>query len=269
MAALTAWDEAARSGGRFILRIDNLDSTRCRRQWEDGIGVDLRWLGLDWPVQVRRQSDCLGEYRAALNQLRELGVLYPCFCTRADVRREIEAAGLAPHGRPDENYPGTCRRLDAGEVARRLANATGPVAWRLDVERALTICGPLCWHDRRHGAFSVDAGSLGDVVLGRKDITASYHLAVVVDDAAQGVTLVTRGEDLLPSTHLHRLLQHLLGLPAPEWLHHPLVCDSSGRRLAKRNDALSLESLRAAGATMRSIRQQLGLRLPAGMVERR
>jgi glutamyl-Q tRNA(Asp) synthetase len=266
-AALTAWHEAARVGGRFVLRIDDLDSIRCRRQFEASIEFDLRWLGIEWPAWVRRQSACLGEYRAALDRLRELGVLYPCFCTRADVRREVAAAGEAPHGSEAAPYPGTCRRLDAGTVARRLSDGSGPVAWRLDVARASAIAGPLRWHDRRHGTFSADPGCLGDAVLGRKDITASYHLAVVVDDAAQGIALVTRGEDLLSSTHLHRLLQHLLGLPVPEWHHHRLVSDSSGHRLAKRNDALSLESLRAAGATPATIREQLGFPVAAVMIE--
>lgn len=256
LAALVAWERAQAAGGQFLLRIDDIDHTRCRREYEEALKVDLAWLGLSWPEPVRRQSEHLAEYQAALEQLQSLGVVYPCFCTRAEIQREIAAAPQAPHGPEGPLYPGRCRGLSAAEVAARLKEVPSP-AWRLDVAKALALAGPLTWRDRRAGLQTAQPALLGDVVLARKDIGASYHLSVVVDDARQGVTLVTRGEDLFASTHLHRLLQGLLGLPAPEWLHHPLVVDAQGRRLAKRDNAAALQTLREQGVTPADIRQRL------------
>lgn len=256
LAALVAWDLAARAGGTFLLRIEDIDRTRCRREFEDDLMADLRWLGLDWPEPVRRQSEHLADYAAALDRLRELGVVYPCFCTRGEIEREVRAMVSAPHGPEGPLYPGTCRALSGAEREARMA-AGAEHAWRLDGTRAAALAGPLEWHDRRHGRHQAQPDVLGDVVLARKDIGTSYHLAVVLDDAAQGVSLVTRGEDLLPCTHLHRLLQHLLGLPVPEWAHHPLVCDAAGRRLAKRDHTASLRTLREMGATPAGVRDRL------------
>ncbi len=256
MAALVAWEEAQRTGGTFLLRIEDIDRTRCRAEFEAGIIDDLRWLGLRWPEPVRRQSEHLDDYAAALDRLRRLDLLYPCFCTRAEIQREVAAMASAPHGPEGPPYPGMCRALDPAERQRRLA-ARVDHAWRIDVTRAMALTGPLTWTDRRFGCQAARPEVLGDVVLARKDIGTSYHLAVVVDDAAQGVTLVTRGEDLLPCTHLHRLLQSLLDLPVPQWIHHPLVCDAAGRRLAKRDQASTLHYLRDQGLTPAAIREQL------------
>jgi len=255
-AALFAWRAARAAGGRFRLRIDDLDAGRARSEHEQAILEDLAWLGLDWDGEVRRQSDCLDAYRTGLDRLDRLGLLYPCFCTRREIRAEIAAAAAAPHGPDGPLYPGTCRRLTSGEREERVAAGTEH-ALRLDVARAVDLAGPLVWHDRTHGAFTATAERLGDVVMARRDTPASYHLAVVVDDQAQGVTLVTRGEDLLQSSHLHRLLQALLGLPVPEWQHHRLITDESGQRLAKRHDALSLRALRDAGESPESVRARL------------
>lgn len=261
-AALVGWDIARRTGGRFLIRIEDIDAGRCRRDYEDAIFEDLEWLGLDWPTPVRRQSEHLADYRQALDQLENLGVLYPCFCTRAEIQAEIEAAGGAPQGPEGPVYPGTCRILAPSERRDRVA-AGEPFALRLDVSQAWRLAGgDLTWRDRLAGEIRAKPGLLGDVVLARKDIGTSYHLAVTVDDAIQGVTLVTRGDDLFHATHVHRLLQELLGLPVPQYLHHALVTDSRGERLAKRTQGTTLASLRQAGATPGSIRQQLGLAPP-------
>jgi glutamyl-Q tRNA(Asp) synthetase len=240
-------DAARLTGGRFLLRLEDLDPQRCRPEFATAILEDLQWLGLRFDGVVVRQSERMALYRQALERLRTLGVLYPCFCTRKQVREEIADAAAAPHGPSGERlYPGTCRALDPAERARRIGRGEA-FAWRLDVARALEITGPLAWYDVRAGWVEADPAALGDVVLARKDVPASYHLAVVVDDAAQGVTLVTRGEDLFHATHVHRLLQALLGLPVPRWYHHNLVGDRDGRRMAKRTGALTLRHLRARG----------------------
>lgn len=261
-AALVAWDVARRSGGRFVLRIEDIDTGRCRPEHETAILEDLAWLGLHWPEPVRRQSEHLEDYRQALDQLDNLGVLYPCFCTRAEIQAEVEAAGGAPQGPEGPLYPGTCRALTRSDRQTRLANGE-PFALRLDVGQAWRLVGgDLAWHDRLAGTIRATPGLLGDVVLARKDIGTSYHLAVTVDDALQGISLVTRGEDLFHATHIHRLLQELLGLPVPQYLHHALVTDDHGTRLAKRTNATTLASLRQGGATPESIRQSLGLGTP-------
>lgn len=245
-AALFAQEAA--DGGRFLIRLEDIDGTRARPEYEQAIFEDLAWLGLEWELPVRRQSDHFDDYRAALAKLEALGVLYPCFCTRREIQEEIARAGNAPQGPDGPLYPGTCRQRSAEERAERLAQGEA-YALRLDVTKAMAEVSELIWKDRSHGVFKTQPDVFGDVVLARKDTPASYHLAVVVDDALQGITLVTRGEDLLEATHLHRLLQELLALPVPEWRHHRLITDENGKRLAKRDDARSLRSLRAAGWT--------------------
>jgi glutamyl-Q tRNA(Asp) synthetase len=239
-AALAAWHAARRVDGRFLLRIEDIDATRCRPAFTDAILEDLAWLGLDWDGEVRIQSQHLLDYRAALDSLAARDLLYPCFCTRADIRRHLSA----PHGPDGPLYPGTCRHLPADERAARIA-AGQPHAWRLDMAKAL-VPG-LTYHELNQGIIQCDPAQFGDVVLARKDIPASYHLCVTHDDALQGVTLVTRGIDLQPATDLHRLLQTLLGYPEPAYAHHPLLTDPSGRRLAKRDHAARLRELRQAG----------------------
>ena len=245
-SALVGW-RAAR-GGRFVLRIEDIDRDRCRPEFEQAIYRDLTWLGLDWNGPVRRQSQHMADYAQALDALSRLGVLYPCFCTRREVRAEIKRADAAPHGDGDSRYPGTCRGLSRHEQNARI-RAGDAHALRLDVAKAHALTGPLTWHDRKAGVVRADPESQGDVVLARKDVPTSYHLAVTVDDHVQGVTLVTRGSDLFAATHIHRLLQALLGLPTPEYLHHPMITDPNGVRLAKRNRAVTLRSLRAGGRT--------------------
>ena len=246
--ARSAWEgwRAAREGrGRFLVRLEDIDQGRCREEFAAAILEDLAWLGLEWDGPVRRQSEHLSDYRAALDRLDAMGLLYPCFCTRRDIQAEIARAGGAPQGELGAPYPGTCRHLSAEEQAGRLA-AAGDYALRLDIAAAVARTGPLDWVEG-DGRASVDPAGLGDVVLARKEFPASYHLAVTVDDALQGVTLVTRGVDLFAATAIHRLLQELLALPAPRYRHHPLITDAAGRRLAKRDRAATIRSLRTAG----------------------
>ncbi len=245
-SALIAWRRAREAGGRFLLRLEDIDPGRCRAEFARAILEDLAWLGLDWNGPVRVQSEHLAEYQAALDTLAGRGLLYPCFCTRADIQREVAAAAHAPHG-PDgaPRYPGTCRGLSVDERAARVA-AGAPHALRLDMQRALAaVSEVLTFEEEGEGSIVCDPAQFGDVVLARKDAPASYHLCVTHDDAVQGVTLVTRGIDLKPATHLHRLLQALMGWPAPRYAHHPLLTDASGRRLAKRDKAATLRDLRA------------------------
>ncbi len=243
LSALTAWRRARAAGGRFLLRLEDIDQTRCRSEYAAAILEDLSWLGLDWDGEVRVQSEHLDDYAAALNNLRERGLIYPCFCSRADIQRQVIAA--APHG-PDGGplYPGTCRDLTDSE---RTARAGEPHALRLNMARAL-IPG-LTFEEEGEGTIAADPARFGDVVLARKDTPTSYHLCVTHDDALQGVTLVTRGDDLKPATHLHRLLQALMGWPTPTYAHHRLLTDASGQRLAKRDRAMTLRSLREAGVS--------------------
>ncbi len=261
-SALLAWEAARAGGGRFQLRIEDIDIGRCRPEFEQGIYDDLAWLGLHWDHEPFRQSDHMQGYAEALDRLDRLGVLYPCFCTRRQIRAEIADAGRAPHGPSGEAlYPGICRSLDVDERLRRM-QANQPYALRLDVARALDLTGPLVWQDLRVGEVPADAVSLGDVVLARKDVPTSYHLAVTIDDALQGITLVTRGEDLFHATHIHRLLQGLLGLPTPRYYHHNLIADSTGLRLAKRNRAITLRTLRHSGKRPADVWQSIGLPEP-------
>ena len=251
-SALFAY-EAAR-GGRFILRIEDIDATRCRPEFERGIVDDLAWLGLAWEQPVRRQSEHMADYATALATLRDRGLVYPCFCTRAEIKAEIARAGEAPHGPDGPIYPGTCRALGEAERTAKIATGT-PYALRLDMIRARERAGALEWRDRAHGRLAATPEIFGDVVIARKDTPASYHLAVTLDDHLQRISLVTRGEDLLASTHVHRLLQALLGLNTPLYHHHPLIRGTDGERLAKRAGAPTLRSLRDAGHSPEDVRR--------------
>jgi len=248
-SALTGWRAAREAGGRFLLRIEDIDAGRCREEFVAAILDDLTWLGLDWDGPVRRQSEHFDDYRAALDTLSRLGLLYPCFCSRAEITRAL----AAPQGDEGPAYPGTCRHLSDADRAARIARGDG-YTLRLDVARAALLAGALDWDEDGKGRVAADPQREGDVVLARKDFPASYHLAVTVDDALQGVTLVTRGEDLFAATAIHRLLQALLGLSAPRYRHHPLLTDASGKRYAKRDRAPSIKALRAAGRSREEIR---------------
>lgn len=255
-SAVLANARARQAGGRFLLRIEDLDQTRSRPEFVAGIEEDLRWLGLDWNGEPIVQSKRTGAYAAALERLRGQGLVYPCFCTRAD----IAAALSAPHGPSGSAYPGTCRALpdDAGRRAEQ------PHSWRLDHERALAIAGLPSW--REEGAsYTARPEELDDAILARKDAPASYHLACVVDDRESGVDLVVRGADLRASTPIQRLLQMLLGAPEPRYLHHPLVTHSDGRRLAKRDKAPTLAAMRDQGVDGRALAAELlAGKLPLG-----
>lgn len=262
-AALFASQLARDAGGRFLLRLEDLDATRCRPEFAAAILEDLAWLGLDWDGEVRVQSAHLEAYRSLLANLCTRGLVYPCFCTRNAIRAEIVAAAAAPHGfsavAPDgaPRYPGTCRRLSRREREARI-DAGESYALRLDMQAAIRIAGPLAFIEAGVEA-DADPAPFGDVVLGRKEIPASYHLAVAHDDALQGVTLVTRGDDLREATAVQRLLQTLFGWPAPEYRHHPLMLNADGARLAKRDRAMSLRALRAAGVGPAEVRAMAGI----------
>jgi glutamyl-Q tRNA(Asp) synthetase len=248
-SAAFAHDTAMAAGGRFLVRIEDIDTTRCRECFLARNLEDLAWLGLDWEQPPLRQSERLADYADALNRLDTLGVTYPCFCTRAEIQAEIAASATAPHQMPPDGstlYPGRCRSLSPGERRQRIADDQ-PFAVRLHCENAHDITGPLRWIDERHGEERVEPAKLGDIVIARKDLGTSYHLAVVVDDAAQGVTLITRGEDLYGATHIHRALYALLGFEPPIWHHHALCRDATGRRLAKRATDVSIQALREQG----------------------
>lgn len=247
-SALFAWRRAREAGGRFLLRLEDIDPGRCRPEFAAAIPQDLAWLGIDWDDEVRVQSQHLAEYRAVLDDLAARGLLYPCFCTRADIQREVAQSAAAPHT-PDGAplYPGTCRAVSQADRAARIAGGER-YALRLDMQRALaSVPQPLRFEAAAEGIVECRPEQFGDVVLARKDAPASYHLCVTHDDALQGVTLVTRGVDLKPATHLHRLLQTLMDWPAPAYAHHPLLTDATGRRLAKRDRAATLRDLRAQG----------------------
>ncbi len=250
-SALRAWEAACHADEKFLLRLEDIDHQRVREKYERAIVDDLRWLGLRWPEPLMRQSERRPAYDEALQNLKSLGVLYPCFCTRREIEEELATLAKAPHGPEGAHYPGTCRRLGAAEIAR--LQRERDAAWRLDAGKAAALVGELTFRDQIHGLTNVDPALLGDPILARRDIGTSYHLAVVVDDAAQEISLVTRGEDLLHATHLHRVLQSLLAFPEPEYHHHQLIRDENGKRLAKRHDALSLQSLRAQGKTRAEI----------------
>jgi len=256
-AALFAWHAARAGGGRFLLRLEDIDAPRCTPAFAAAIEEDLAWLGIDWDGPVRRQSARMGAYGDALDRLRYMGLLYPCFCTRKEIRAEIARAARAPHGPDGPLYPGTCRALSADERHARMARGR-PFALRLHVDAAAARAGPLRWRDHRRGEIQASPLLLRDVVLARKEVAASYHLAVTLDDAWQGVTLVTRGTDLFHATHIHRLLQAVLDLPVPAWHHHDLITDSDGARLAKRAGAHALRALRATGRSPAQVRALAG-----------
>ncbi len=265
--------EAARmAGGRFCLRIDDLDQTRARPDFVDGIFADLAWLGLVWDEPVPYQSKRADRYAQAIAALKAMGLTYPCFCTRKDIAAQIENAVSAPHGPDGPVYPGTCRALPEGE-AGALRAAGKPYALRLRMGEAIARARDLAgnaWHfmeegagpDGETGTVPLDPAPFGDIVLNRKDAPASYHLSVTVDDADQGITLVTRGEDLFPSTHVHRLLQILLGYPAPRYRHHRLIRDETGKRLAKRDKARAIATLREQGLSAEDVWRQVGVTPP-------
>ncbi|WP_324697686.1 tRNA glutamyl-Q(34) synthetase GluQRS [Novosphingobium aerophilum] len=251
-AAVTAHDLSRARGGEFLLRIEDIDGERSRPQFVEEFFRDLEWLGLAWDGEARFQSHRLARYAQAGERLKAMGLLYPCHCTRAEI-----AAAATRMGPDGPVYPGTCRH--------RQAKAEG-AAWRLDVARALEIAGPLEWTDEQAGTLPATPEIFGDVVLLRKDLPASYHLAATLDDAADGITLVTRGMDLFPASHVHRLLQALLGLPVPVWHHHPLLVESDGRKLAKRRGSPSLGDRRRAGEDGKAIAEALRRRqFPAGI----
>jgi glutamyl-Q tRNA(Asp) synthetase len=252
-AAITAFE----AGDDFVLRIEDIDAARSRDAFVEAIFFDLKWLGLSWDEPVLRQSTRMEAYRAALDRLAAQDLTYPCFCTRADIAREIARAGDAPHGREGPLYPGTCRALSAAQRRNRMA-AGAPYAVRLDVAKAAALTGPLSFLEQNR-RIAVKPMLFGDIVIARKDMPASYHLSVAVDDAHQGVTLVTRGQDLLPATHVQRLLQALLDLPEPRYAHHRLILDEAGRKFSKRDTAVTLKTLREAGATPADIRARIGL----------
>jgi len=227
------------SDGRFLLRIEDLDPTRSRPEFVDGIYEDVRWLGLDWDEPVLVQSARTGAYGEALDGLEARGLVYACFCTRADIALSL----TAPHGDAATSYPGTCRHLPDDPERRAMT----PHCWRLDSAKALETAGLPSWRETDGQVFAATPDQIGDAILARKDAPASYHLSCVVDDSAAGVTLVVRGSDLRPSTPIQRLLQQLLGLPEPAYLHHALVTHADGRRLAKRDLAPTLEAMRDSG----------------------
>ena len=252
-AAMFAYEMAIKGAGEFLIRYEDIDSTRVRSEYYQAIEDDLAALGLTWKIPVIRQSDRLAAYQKALTELQRLGVVYPCFCNRRDIMDEVNNMENAPHSPEGVIYPGICRDLPSSEVQQRLA-AGEPHCWRLHSEKAIQQTGELSFQDSFHGEIAVRHDLLGDVVLARKDIATSYHLAVVVDDDYQSVTDITRGEDLLPSTHVHRILQKLFNMSEPAYHHHPLVLDNEGVRLAKRHDALSVRSLLDSGKTVTEIK---------------
>jgi glutamyl-Q tRNA(Asp) synthetase len=257
-AAITAHE----LGERLVVRIEDIDASRCREEFVAAILEDLAWLGITWEQPVMRQSNRIAAYQTALQKLQTDCLVYPCFCTRKEIADEIARAAEAPHSPDGPIYPGTCRNLSERERADRLAS-DAPYALRLGVAKASEIAGPLTFQEQGQGpngeTGKIAVRAVGDIVLARKDIPAAYHLAVVVDDAHQGITLVTRGNDLFEATHIQRLLQHLLDLPEPRYAHHRLILDARGKKFAKRDHAVTLRSLREAGGTARSVRAQLGL----------
>ncbi|MBU6297598.1 MAG: tRNA glutamyl-Q(34) synthetase GluQRS [Alphaproteobacteria bacterium] len=257
-AAMRARD----AGERFLLRLEDIDTARCRPEYEAAILEDMEWLGLAFERPVLRQSSRSGAYREALAALQARGLLYPCFCTRKDVAEEIARSAEAPHGPDGPVYPGLCRSLSAAARVRRMADGE-PYALRLDAAKAAQQAGNLVFEeegagpDGETGSIAVQPSLFGDVVLARKEMPAAYHLAVVVDDAFQGVTLVTRGNDLFAASHVQRLLQALLGLSTPAYAHHRLILDERGRKFSKRDRAVTLRALRESGVTPNEIRARL------------
>ena len=255
-SAWTGWHRAREAGGRFLVRIEDIDVRRCKREFETAMLADLRWLGFEWDGEVRRQSEHFADYGKVLDQLDARRLIYPCFCSRADIEREIAASANAPHAQrhgPDGPlYPGTCRHLSLAERRDRLG-AGHEHCLRLDVERAAGQAGPYHFVDETLGRVEGNPLLMGDFVIARKDTPTSYHLAVTVDDHLQGITLVTRGVDVLPSTHVHGLLQRLLGYETPRYAHHKLLTDASGRRFAKRDRDMTIRAMRESGMTAEEV----------------
>lgn len=246
-SALQAFRAAQAAGGRFLLRIEDIDTTRCRPEFTEAIFEDIAWLGLTWEKPVRVQSRHFNDYQRSLQRLQKLDVVYPCFCTRKEILTEIAGSPSAPHGPDGPVYPGTCRRLSQDKRQSRIRSGD-PHAWRLNLAAALSLTGKdLAWTDTKHGELVATPEELGDVVLARKDTPTSYHLSVVHDDALQGISHVVRGEDLFHATHIHVVLQKLLGFPTPVYSHHGLLTDNSGKRFAKRDKALTLRAMRESG----------------------
>lgn len=252
LAARVAHTLAKSHGGTFLLRHEDIDGARVKEEYYGGIEEDLKWLGFIWDESPIRQTGRISKYDTALDTLRDLGLVYPCFCTRKEIRDEWARMGAAPQGPEGPIYPGICRELSPAVREQKL-NAGVPCAWRLDTCKAAKIAGSLTFQDLHAGITTANPEMLGDVVLSRKDIGTAYHLAVVVDDAEQNITHVTRGEDLFNSTHIHRLLQHLLKIPTPVYFHHSLVVDEKGERLAKRCDSKSIASFRSEGLSASDI----------------
>lgn len=251
-AGIVAHDLARAADGEFVLRIEDIDGTRSRPELAAEMIADLQWLGLTWDGPVVWQSSRLASYGAAAERLRAMGLLYPCRCTRAEI-----AAAATQHGPDGLIYPGTCRGRDVDPAGS---------AWRLDMARAVDMAGPLMWQDDLAGPQVATPEIFGDIVLLRKEAPASYHLAATLDDAADGITLVTRGADLFAASHVHRLLQALLGLPVPHWHHHGLIVESDGRKLAKRRGSPSLADMRHGGEDGRALADRLRYALlPAGL----
>lgn len=268
-SALTTFDAARMAGGTCLLRIEDIDTTRCKPEFEMAVIEDLHWLGCDWPEPVRRQSDHFSEYHAVLGQLAERGLIYRCFKTRREIADDIARAPHHPGEGPEGViYPGPSEPMSADEEAERL-EAGEAFSWRLSITACRDYLGARfdqlsfletgLGPDGETGEVQARPETLGDVILGRKDVGTSYHLACTQDDALQGVTHVIRGVDLFFATHLHRLLQELMGWPVPVYRHHPLMLDESGKRFAKRDQSLTLRALREAGETPDSLRKRVGL----------
>ena len=250
-SALLAYNYAKEYDGLFILRFEDIDTMRCRPEYNDAIFEDLKWLGLEWPEPVRIQSCHFEYYKHSLDALMAMGLIYPCFCTRKEIREEIERSPKAPHGPEGAPYPGTCKHRTPFERSDKI-KAGANYAWRLDMQKAIDhlkahLKWPLTWQDIDGIEHMANPSSLGDIVLARKDTPTSYHLSVTVDDALQGITHVIRGDDLLHTTPIHVLLQALLDLPTPIYYHHKLLLNESGKRYAKRNESATLQSLRLSG----------------------
>jgi glutamyl-Q tRNA(Asp) synthetase len=250
-AAWLAWRRARENAGSFLLRLEDIDTARCKPEYAISIVDDLRWLGLDWDGETRLQSSHLPDYRKALQTLDARGVLYPCFCSRAEIARALSA----PHNR-EQRYPGTCRNLSPAERQSRMAEGKN-YAWRLDTARALALVSDFGFYEEDIGWIDGNAELLSDAVLARRDQPASYHLCVVHDDALQNISHVTRGRDLFEATHIHVLLQRLLNLPSPNYAHHRLLTDDSNQRLSKRDRAVSLRALRESGISAGAVLERL------------
>jgi len=264
-SALFSEKQARVKGGQFILRIEDIDTSRTKPEFEDAIFEDLSWLGLKWELPVRRQSDHFKEYEKAINNLRKLDLVYPCFCSRKEIRSAIFNSNLTttdPLNRDKSQiYPGTCKKITEKQSKMRIKQGS-PFALRLNSDLAMQIAkkntDALIWNDVEKGAIEVSLDLVGDVVLARKETPASYHIAVTLDDHLQGINLVTRGQDLFLSTHIHRVLQAVLKLNTPTYHHHHLLKGANGRKFSKRDNSLSIQSLRKEGKTPKQVRLLAG-----------